>query len=192
MSAELPLPPAAPSRCRAVFEVETGLVEHRASLYKHAYRRTRDVVLAEDVLQEACVRALAFAWSYEPGTNVRAWLHQVLESSFLSRCRRRVRERRALDAMTFDPCAWTRKDASPPMASLSPRVKSALAALPVNFREVLCLVDIADLSYRDAAEQLDVPLGTVMSRLFRARQRLAGALSDLDEARTASSPARAA
>ena len=192
MSAELPLPPVAPNRCRAVFEVETGLIEHRESLYKHACRRTRDADLAEDLVQEASVRALAFAWSYEPGTNVRAWLHQVLESSFVSRCRRRVRERRALDAMTFDPCAWTRKEASPSMTSLSPRVKRALAALPENFREVVCLVDIADLSYRDAADQLGVPLGTVMSRLFRARQRLAMALSDLDEARPMPAPARAA
>lgn len=177
MSAPLPLPPAKPHRCRAEFEVTSGLIEHRRALYRHAYRRTRDREQAEDLLQEASLRALAFAFSYEPGTNVRAWLHRVLESAFVSRCRRKVRERRALDAMTFDPCAWTRKDGPPSMLALSPRVERALAELPANFREVLCLVDIAELSYRDAAEEIGVPLGTIMSRLFRARQKLAALLA---------------
>jgi RNA polymerase sigma-70 factor (ECF subfamily) len=188
MSAPLPLPPEKPQSCRAEFEVQSGLIEHRQALYRHACRRTRDAEQAEDLLQEASLRALAFAISYEPGTNVRAWLHRVLESAFVSRCRRKVRERRALDAMTFDPCAWTRKDGPPTMLALSPRVEQAMAALPPSFREVLCLVDIAELSYRDAAEQAGVPLGTIMSRLFRARQRLAAALSADD----AVEPARAA
>ena len=134
------------------------------------------------------MRALAFAWSFEPGTNVRAWLHQVLESVFVSQCRRRSRERRAFEALGRDPCAWTHKDAAPAMLALSPRVGRALGALPVAFGDVVRLVDIEEHPYRDAAEKLQVPLGTVMSRLFRGRRLLAAALSD-DEA---DPPSRAA
>lgn len=133
-------------------------------------------------MQEAALRALAFAWSFEPGSNVRAWLHQVLESVFISQCRRRTRERRAFDSLGRDPCAWMQKDAAPLMLSLSPRVVRALAELPPAFREVVQLVDVQELTYRDAAERLQVPLGTVMSRLFRGRRLLASALADVEAA----------
>jgi len=121
---------------------------------------------------------MAFASSFEPGTNVKAWLHQVLESVFLSSCRRRVRERRALDALGSDPCAWTRGDDAPVMRALSRPVTSALEQLPPTFRDVVRLVDVEELSYKDAATELSVPLGTVMSRLHRARRLLATALAD--------------
>jgi RNA polymerase sigma-70 factor (ECF subfamily) len=159
-------------------EVRSGLVCHLPSLRAHAFRRTRNRVEANDIVQEASLRALAFAWSYEPGTNVRAWLHQVLESVFVSQCRKRTRERRAFDALGRDPCAWTQKDAAPAMLALSPRVGHALEALAPGFREVVRLVDVEELSYRDAAERLQVPVGTVMSRLFRGRRLLAGALAE--------------
>lgn len=183
MAAPLPTPtlpleinqPISPAR---VHEVRAGLIRHLPSLRAHAQRRTRCLEDAEDVVQETCVRALTFAWSYESGTNVRAWLHQVLESVFMTRCRRRGRERRAFDALGRDPCAWIQKDAGPALRNLTPRVAAALDGLPSGFREVVRLVDLEELSYRDAAEQLAVPLGTVMSRLSRGRRLLANALAD--------------
>lgn len=178
MSALLPHPEPSADRDRRTLEVRRGLTLHLPSLRAHAYRRARSRLEANDIVQEAALRALAFAWSFEPGTNVRAWLHQVLESVFVSQCRKRTRERRAFDALGRDPCAWTQKDAAPAMLSLSPRVSLALEALPLGFREVVKLVDVEELSYRDAAEQLQVPVGTVMSRLFRGRRLLASVLAD--------------
>ena len=178
MSAQLPHPKSSPDGDRRTLAVRSGLTEHLPSLRAHANKRTRNRVEANDIVQEAALRALAFAWSFEPGTNVRAWLHQVLESVFVTQCRKRTRERRAFDALGRDPCAWTQKDAAPAMLALSPRVGRALDALPAGFREVVRLVDVQELSYRDAAERLQVPVGTVMSRLFRGRRLLAAALAE--------------
>ena len=115
---------------------------------------------------------------YVQGSNLRAWLQRILLSVFITRCRRSRRERRALENLTHDPCAWTLPDRARPTRSLSPSVQRALAALPATFRQAVELVDIADLSYRDAAEAIGVPLGTVMSRLHRGRRILAEAFRE--------------
>jgi RNA polymerase sigma-70 factor (ECF subfamily) len=185
MAAPIPAPASETMNPKPTLEVRAGLLRHMPSLRAHAQRRTRCAEEAEDVVQEVCVRALTFAWSYQAGTNVRAWLHQVLESVFVTRCRRRGRERRAFDALGRDPCAWIQKDATPHLRCLSPRVSRALENLPASFRDVVRLVDVEELSYRDAAERLAIPLGTVMSRLSRGRRLLAGALADQEtEAQT--------
>jgi RNA polymerase sigma-70 factor (ECF subfamily) len=133
---------------------------------------------AEDLVQDTVERALRFEPSYEPGTNLRAWTHQILFSVFITRCRRRRRERRALDALGNDPCSWTRRDDPPEMSRLTQRVEDALDALPRQFGAAVKLVDLGELSYKEAAEALQVPVGTVMSRLFRGRRLLAAALGD--------------
>ena len=160
-------------------DVRSGLATHRASLSAHARKLARNAAEAEDLLQDTALRALAFASSFEPGTNVRAWLHQILHSVFVTRCRRRARERRCLDGLAHDPCAWVRsEDAKPAMSELSPTVERALGELPEAFRDVVRLVDVHELSYKETAEVLAVPLGTVMSRLHRGRRLLAGALAE--------------
>lgn len=159
-------------------EVRAGLCAHRASLLAHARKVARSSSEAEDLVQDTVVRALRFASSFEPGTNVRAWIHQVLHSVFITQCRQRSRELRGLEALSIDPCAWVREEPTPPVCQLSPRVEQALAGLPSSYREVVRLVDILDLSYKDAARSLAVPLGTVMSRLHRGRRLLAGALTE--------------
>lgn len=133
---------------------------------------------AQDLVQDTVERALRFESSYEPGTNLRAWMQQVLFSVFVTRCRRLRRERRALESLTTDPCAWTHADSGPAMTSLSPRVESALGELPRQFGEVVRLVDLDERSYKDAAALLGVPVGTVMSRLFRGRRLLAERLRE--------------
>ena len=158
--------------------IERGLADHMPSLTAHARRLTRDSARADDLVQDTAVRALAFAWSFEPGTNVRAWLHQVLVSVFVTSCRKRTRERRALDSFGSDPCLWVQKDAAPEMRELSRPVVGALSRLPAGFEDVVRLVDVEEKSYRDAATELAVPLGTVMSRLHRARRMLASVLSE--------------
>ena len=133
---------------------------------------------ASDLVQDTVERALRFESSYQPGTNLRAWLQQVLFSVFVTRCRRLRRERRALEALTSDPCAWTHPESGPAMQRLSPKVEGAIAELPEQFAAVVRLVDLDERSYKDAAEALGIPVGTVMSRLFRGRRLLAARLGE--------------
>jgi RNA polymerase sigma-70 factor (ECF subfamily) len=131
---------------------------------------------AQDLVQDTVVRALRFEATYEPGTNLRAWMQQILFSVFISRRRRASRERRALESLNRDPCAWTRPDPQPAMVALSPKVEGAIESLPHRYAAVVRLVDLQEHSYKDAAAQLQVPVGTVMSRLFRGRRLLASSL----------------
>jgi RNA polymerase sigma-70 factor (ECF subfamily) len=103
-------------------------------------------------------------------------MHQVLFSVFVTRCRRRRRERNALEALRFDPNAWTTPDRAVVAGALSQGVRRALASLPEAFRGAVILVDLEERSYKDAAAALGVPVGTVMSRLHRGRRLLAEAL----------------
>ncbi|HEY4102971.1 MAG TPA: RNA polymerase sigma factor [Polyangiaceae bacterium] len=133
---------------------------------------------ASDLVQDTVLRALCFESGYERGTNLRGWLQQILFSVFITRCRKTSRERRALGALASDPCAWTNPDALPVRQSLLRPVSRALDALPTQFSAVVRLVDLEERSYKDAATELSVPVGTVMSRLFRGRRLLAEALAE--------------
>lgn len=145
------------------------------ALEARAMRLCRTRHEAEDLLQETVIRALRFEDTYQLGTNVRAWTQQIMQSVFISRCRRRVRERHALQRYTGDPTLTTRSTNAPVLNSVSTKMHSAYSSLPEKFREVIELVDLREQSYREAAEYLGVPVGTVMSRLFRARRMLAEA-----------------
>jgi RNA polymerase sigma-70 factor (ECF subfamily) len=146
------------------------------TLRARALRLSRDGATAEDLVQDTLERALRFASTFEPDTNLRAWMHKILLSVFVSRCRRLSRERRALDWLANDPCAWTNSDGPAEQPALLPSVEGAIARLPPQFACVIRLVDLGEHSYKDAALCLGVPVGTVMSRLFRGRQLLAAAL----------------
>ena len=134
---------------------------------------------ASDLVQDTLLRALCFEAGYERETNLRGWLQQILFSVFITRCRKSARERRALSSLTGDPCAWTQPEAPPVVRqSLTRPVSRALDALPTQFSAVVRLVDLEERSYKDAAVELSVPVGTVMSRLFRGRKLLAEALAE--------------
>ncbi len=137
---------------------------------------------AQDLIQDTMVRALRFESSYRPGTNMGAWVNQILFSVFVTRCRKYKRERKALDNLVTDPCSWTKQDAKPAMNCLTPRLEAALGALPSPFEACVRLVDLNDLSYKEAAARLEVPVGTVMSRLFRGRRLLQARLGPQTEA----------
>lgn len=146
-------------------------------LYARALKLCLNATEAQDLVQDTVERALRFEASYQPGTNPRAWMQQILFSVFVTRCRRSRRERRALDSLLRDPCEWTHQDGPPPMRMLSKGVSGAIDALPERFAQVVRLVDLEERSYKDAANALSVPVGTVMSRLFRGRRLLAAALA---------------
>ena len=154
------------------------LAKMTPALHAQALRLCRDRAAAEDLVQDAILRALRFESTYRVGTNLRAWMRQVLLSLFITHCRRFRREKRALELLTADPCAWTHPDHGPEMHSLSPGMEGAMARLPSQFASVVRLVDLHDHSYRDAAEHLGVPVGTVMSRLHRGRRLLVEALHE--------------
>lgn len=164
-----------------VISLQKGLVELVPELRGRACRLSGDPTTAEDIVQDTIERALKFAAQYERGTNLRAWVYQILFSVFITRYRRTRRERNALRALAADPCAWTMPErfASPEAgASLSPKAQTTLDALPETFRLVLKLVDLDELTYREAATELGVPVGTVMSRLHRGRKLLASQLQE--------------
>jgi RNA polymerase sigma-70 factor (ECF subfamily) len=162
-----------------------GLATLVPELRARALRLCNDRTLADDLVQDTVERALRFADQYERGTNLRAWAYQILFSVFVTRYRRSRREKNALRALAGDPLAWTLPhafDAPDARAPLTPSTREQLDALPKGFRAVVVLVDLEERSYREAATELGVPVGTVMSRLHRGRKLLAEKLSEREAA----------
>jgi len=152
------------------------------SLRRVARRLTRDDDEAEDLLQETAVRAHRFADRFREGTSMRAWLHRILRNTFASRYRKRRREREVIERAHIEGAlaesrALAIEEPRVVAASLSDEVTRALEALPPEFRAVLTLVIVDGLSYREAADALGCPIGTVMSRLHRARAAMLAALT---------------
>lgn len=175
---------AVPSRSAIVAHdhasLQRGLVALLPDLRTRALRLAGDRALADDLVQDTIERALRFAGQYVYGTNLRAWTQQILFSVFITRYRRSRRERTALGSLSADPCAWTHPEtfAAPDAeVALTRSTRERLDALPSSFKAVIELVDLGEQSYRDAAEKLGVPVGTVMSRLHRGRRLLAERLA---------------
>lgn len=175
-----------PAPNRSVFardagKLRAGLVALYPELRNRAIRLCGDRAVADNLTQATLERALRFAAQYEHGTSLRAWASQILFSVFVTHWRRGRRERAALESLSSDPCAWTaRAGFAPPDAgagALTRSTRRKLQALPDGFGAAIVLVDIEGRSYREAAGQLGVPVGTVMSRLHRARKLLAEQMS---------------
>jgi len=162
-----------PATYTSAADLRASLAKLSPELFGRALRMARSPEVAQDLVQDTYERAIRFEAQYQSGTNLRAWVYQILFSVFISRCRRGRRERNAMDVLCSDPCAWTVPDVTPMVQDLSPPVAGALDQLPRCFRDAVVLVDIEELSYKDAAKRLGVPVGTVMSRLHRGRRQLA-------------------
>jgi RNA polymerase sigma-70 factor, ECF subfamily len=161
--------------------MKAGLTQLLPDLRGRAMRLCSDRSLADDLVQDTVERALRFAAQYEHGTNLRAWAYQILFSVFVTRYRRQRRERKAMRWLATDPCAWTqpcRFPAPDACGGLTPATELAMSTLPQGFRSVLQLVDLGHHSYREAAAELGLPVGTVMSRLHRGRKLLASRLGE--------------
>lgn len=160
---------------------EACCLGYRSELYAAALRMTREPADAHDLVQETLLRAYQ-AWSrFEPGTNCRAWLLRILTNAFINIYRKRRRQRRFASENRGDMLAAIYGEAddrapSPEDAvldvTLADEVATALDSLHEDYRKVVELADLQDVRYRDIADTLGVPVGTVMSRLFRARRRL--------------------
>lgn len=141
-------------------------------LFPRALHLARHPDSARDLVQDTMLRALRFEDTFMPGSNMRAWLSQVLYSVFVSQCRRRRRERVVTDDICSDPSVWVHRDAGPQLTGFTRGMQRCLQELPESFAQVLLLVDVEELPYKEAAEYIGVPVGTVMSRLHRARRML--------------------
>lgn len=156
----------------------TQLLEHVPSLQRRASSLCRGRADGDDLVQDTLLRAIAHQDDFELGTNLRAWLMRILYHSFVTSHRRHKRERLALERYLHEP---NFSDLAPRVecaTELPDHIKRALGVLPDGMAKVVRLVDIDELSYREAAESLKVPVGTVMSRLYRGRERLAAELAE--------------
>jgi RNA polymerase sigma-70 factor (ECF subfamily) len=162
-------------------EFEEVALVHLDVLYRTALRLTHHRAEAEDLVQETCLRAYRSFDRFNPGTNCRAWLLAILRNAFLNRVRGAGRE--VLDGGAIPWDATESAFADPRMAENNPEeeflqtvlhgdVDRALAALPLPFREAVTLADLEGLTYKEVAEVLGCPIGTVMSRLARGRALL--------------------
>ena len=156
----------APVVARDTRELHAGLVTLIPELRGRAMRLCGDPAGADDIVQDTVERALRFGNQYQRGTNLRAWAFQILFSVFVTRWRRRRRDRRAMENLAADPCAW-------PVPAGFTAPDCGMGSLTPSTRAVIVMVDLQDRSYREAASELGVPVGTVMSRLHRARKVLA-------------------
>lgn len=152
---------------------------HLDALYGFALRLTRRPQDADDLVQETYLRAFRFAHRFEPGTHLRAWLFQILRNTFLTFYRRAAHERAVLDPNPAEG-ADEAGDAEAPAVSVATALdlERALADTPEEFRSVLLLADLEGLALAEIGEVMGIPLGTVKSRLFRARRLLRRRLSD--------------
>jgi RNA polymerase sigma-70 factor (ECF subfamily) len=143
-------------------------------LYNFARWLTQDTAEAEDLVQETYTKALRGFSSFQPGTNFRAWMYRILRNSFLS-SRTGLRTMVTIEGEADENLLPA--ESSTPESILIEQadretVQQALADLPVPSREILLLCEVEEMSYQEIAETLAIPIGTVMSRLFRARKAL--------------------
>jgi RNA polymerase sigma-70 factor, ECF subfamily len=151
-------------------------------LYNFAHWLTGDRTDAEDLVQETYAKALKGFRSFEEGTNLRAWMYRILRNSFLtSRAGLKAQNMAALDDEDADLEVVTSHHMTPELLLLQreseQKVMTALASMPVHYREIVLLCEIEEMSYKEIAQVLAIPIGTVMSRLARARKMLRQALT---------------
>lgn len=174
-----PAPPEAPKNDPFAEEALTYL----DAMYGVACKLTRNPTDAEDLVQDAFVKAMRARQQFHAGTNLKAWLFRILTNTFINKYRRGGLERSVLDGPDADPLAdgWVsastmRQLRHPEMLALTPLVESeirrALESLPAEFRLAVVLCDVEEFSYEEIAQIMGCPIGTVMSRLHRGRKLL--------------------
>jgi RNA polymerase sigma-70 factor (ECF subfamily) len=147
-------------------------------LYNFAHWLTQDRNEAEDLVQETYTKALRGFSTFQLGTNFRAWIFRILRNTFLT-SRTGLQ---SVSSMELEPDRLESSDPSPESVLITntnrQMVRQALTELAAPFREILLLCDVEEMSYEEIGQVLGIPLGTVMSRLFRARKALRGRLTE--------------
>ncbi|HKF43876.1 MAG TPA: sigma-70 family RNA polymerase sigma factor [Thermoanaerobaculia bacterium] len=169
------------------WDFDSQVMPYLDSLYNTAYRMTRSAEDAEDLVQETYFKAYKYYDKFEKGTNLKAWLFKILKNTFINNYRKKKLEPRSVDFAEIEDSfeRIVRRDnseaPSDPEAEfftgvLDDDVRKALESLPYDYRMVVILADLEDFSYKQIADILDCPVGTVMSRLYRGRKLLEKAL----------------
>jgi len=169
-------------------EFEALALPHLDGLYAAALRLTKNPRDAEDLVQDAVLRAYRFFDKFERGTNIKAWLYKILTNTFINRYRRTAKERTIVederdsvqDRLVSRDAANQAEDPERAYFDrlLSDDVLRAIDGIPIDFRMAVILADLQDFSYKEIADILEVPVGTVMSRLFRGRRLLQKQLAE--------------
>ncbi|MBK6977329.1 MAG: sigma-70 family RNA polymerase sigma factor [Cytophagaceae bacterium] len=163
-----------------IFDKE--FMPHIDSMYNFAFRLTNDEDDANDLLQDTYMKAFRFINSFQEGTNAKAWLFRILKNSFINDYRKKSKEPSKVDYQEVETVYNSTEDAEFESTSdlrieavqdlIGDEVAMALNGLPVDFRTVIILCDIEGFTYEEMAKILDIPIGTVRSRLHRARNLL--------------------
>jgi len=166
---------------------ESGQLPYRDQLYKTALRMTRSVEETEDLLQETYLKAFKYYDRFQEGTNLKAWLFRIMKNSFINSYRKRKNVPTHLEfdelqegfegVMVGDGGSGTADPERDLLASeMDDEVRQALLALPHDYKMAVLMVDLQGFTYQEAADIAAVPVGTVMSRLYRGRKKMERAL----------------
>ena len=160
---------------------DTEFMTHVDSMYNFAYRLTFDEDDAKDLVQDTYMKAFRFINSFERGTNAKAWLFRILKNSFINEFRKKSKQPAKVDYNEVESY-YNSDDAGENLTTdlrvetvqhmIGDEITGALNALPVDFRTVIILSDLEGFTYEEMAKILDIPIGTVRSRLHRARNML--------------------
>ncbi|MCU0235246.1 MAG: sigma-70 family RNA polymerase sigma factor [Thermoanaerobaculales bacterium] len=170
-----------------LWDFSSGRLPYRDQLYKSALRMTRSVEDAEDLIQETYLKAFKYYERFSEGTNFKAWLFKIMKNTFINSYRKRKLQPPKVDfdevqegleetllehgqAALVDPESWAMA------AEMDAEVREALLSLPHDYKMVVLLADLEGFAYKEIADILAVPVGTVMSRLYRGRRMLERAL----------------
>lgn len=177
------------SQARSLFEKE--FVPHLDAMYNFALRLTNDEDDAHDLVQDTCMRAFRFIGSFEPGTYAKAWLFRILKNNFINDYRKKSRGPSKVEFEWVEQSFAGDEDPEPAFQAdlkaetvnemLGDEITTAIQALPVDFRMIIILCDLEEFSYEEMAKILNIPIGTVRSRLHRARALLKETLASYAE-----------
>ena len=173
-------------------DFEEEIIPHLDAMYNFALRLTSDPSDAEDLVQDTIVKAYRFFSSYEKGTNAKAWLFRILKNSYINNYRKQSKQPNQVDydevSTFYETIRAERTDTSDLEDKMfrdliDDDISQALDELPEDFRTVVLLCDVEGFTYEEIANMLDVPIGTIRSRLHRGRNLLKSQLKEYAEKR---------